>query len=135
MNVPNIQQMISWYLYGQEMPPTPSELLTDQWIRYADYPRIPGPTAAETLPAERFGAIIDIDAVEYMTTGPGRFATPDKFALVRKFLTGEGVFNTTNPTLAKVMSTLGVENVATGNYRVRSPISQTNANQQPWSDL
>jgi Ca2+-binding RTX toxin-like protein len=64
--LPTAEQVTNLFLYGQTT--TPSNLASDSLIR----------EAAKTTPVS-----IDIDT--YMA-GPGRFATPDKFAFVRAFL-------------------------------------------------
>jgi len=88
MSIPNITEIVSWYLYGQKTPPSPADLADDKWIRPEAI------KATKTAPAITQGATIWIDSHEYMTTGAGRFATPEKFDLVRKFLNGDGIFST-----------------------------------------
>jgi hypothetical protein len=70
-SMPSAVQMMSLYLYGQVNAPRGDQLLSDQWIR----------PAKDTTP-------IEIDAAWYMQFGAGRFATPDKFAVVQNFFAG-----------------------------------------------
>ena len=96
MSMPSIEEIMSLYLYGQSSKPSATDLLNDQWIRGKAVPEVSIPNAPPNgdkliiYPAITNGAIITLDQTEYMTNGPGRFASPEKFSLINKFLNGEG---------------------------------------------
>lgn len=73
MALPTAIQMISQYLWGSFAIPNPASLADDKWIR---------PTGETSK--------IDVDVLEYMISGGGRFATADKFGIFRKFFDGVG---------------------------------------------
>lgn len=88
MSLPSIRNIISLYLYGKINPPSSADLLSDQWIRSKAIPAVPATATSPKIPAVTHGTTITLDQHEYMTIGPGRFATPEKFNLVNKFLDG-----------------------------------------------
>lgn len=69
--IPNIYQIISYYLYGQTTKP---EDALDE--RIVNRPKDDSST-------------ITVNALEFMTTGAGRYAQVGNFLAVRKFLAGE----------------------------------------------
>jgi hypothetical protein len=96
MSLPSIQEIISLYLYGQSTKPSSADLLSDQWIRSRAIDEVsilnapPDGRKIIITPEVTNGTTITLDQTEYMTIGPGRFATPEKFLLVNKFLNGDG---------------------------------------------
>ena len=76
------------YLYSQKTTPIDDELLNSELIRpELDLSSVTGNDTnfSNVLPANADVANIAIDAVPYMSTGPGRFANGSQFDLVRAF--------------------------------------------------
>lgn len=71
MTLPTVKDIVNMYLYGQAS--TPENLLNTSLIR----------------PAATAPLVIDINALEYMTGGPGRFAVGAQFDLVKDFFTAD----------------------------------------------
>lgn len=70
-------QITNYYLYGSSEKP--AELVTDELIRTKD---------ATTE--------IDIDTLEYMSLGPGRFANPAMFEVIQKFFNPSTAIESSN---------------------------------------
>ncbi len=90
MTLPTAEYITNLFLFGQ--PNKPDNLAQEKWIR--------SPSDVVTM---------TIDVNEYMA-GPGRFAIPSGFELVRKFL---------NPSLYSDSNSLS-PGVYEGNHGVRS---------------
>jgi hypothetical protein len=60
----SVDEILARYLWNQKTAPSPSELVDDKWIRYAD----------------AVGDALIIDTNEYMTHGGGRFVSAADFA-------------------------------------------------------
>ncbi len=76
------------YLYSQETTPVDDELLNSNLIRpELDISNVPGNATnfSNILPANAKVANILVDALPYMSSGPGRFANGSQFDLVRAF--------------------------------------------------
>ena len=73
--IPSAIDILNLYLYGQQNTPSPQDLGSDTFIRGEN----------ELKP-------IMIDTKEYMTSGAGRFASPEQFKIVKDFLEGDGDF-------------------------------------------
>ncbi|OTG95834.1 hypothetical protein B9T24_08675 [Acinetobacter sp. ANC 4654] len=69
--IPNMYQIISYYLYGQTTKP--EDALDERIVNFHKDDRLP----------------ITVNALEFMTTGAGRYAQVGNFLAVRKFLAGE----------------------------------------------
>jgi VCBS repeat-containing protein len=121
-SIPTTQEIVSLYLYGQKTPPGPSELKDNRWIRNADQPTVLNSDGVVSLPFERFGALITIDANEYMTTGAGRFATAEKFDFIKNFLNNKGDFAVgvyrpvPGSTTGRLEDALGTKNATVSQY-------------------
>ena len=74
--IPAAIEILNFYLYGQKNTPTSNELDNEKFIRDKD----------ATSDAS-------INANEYMSIGAGRFMTPEKFEIIRRFFSGEGDFS------------------------------------------
>lgn len=94
--MPTAEQIVSLYLYGQLTPPTAEQLASDQWIR-------PEGLGATSMP---------VNALEYMTTGGGRFVGVHSLPMVRDFLAVTGKYTTLaagSYTVEQLMEAVGVD--------------------------
>jgi Ca2+-binding RTX toxin-like protein len=68
----------NFYLYGQATKPT--NLASDSWIR--------GVGTQNPYPYPALPVVVDVDAVAYMSSGPGRFANASQVPVVAAFMSG-----------------------------------------------